>query len=118
MEIKVSALTNEQLDEWVARAQGWELHVDDEPYPFDVPDSWIMSNDKKVFVKDYSPTSDTQAGKAQAFELMEKYWHEFVAYMESLHGCFWIHKHIGDDLPIHICRAVVASVYGDYVEVE
>lgn len=121
MKIKVSDLNNKQLDEWVARAQGWEL-----VFPNDnLFRAWQKSDNKcdTVSINGYSPTSDTQAGKAQVYDLQLKFEVDVNKLRSSDEWCARVFPRkgidaIADTPAIAVCRAIVTSIYGEYVEVE
>ena len=118
--IQVNELTDKQLDEFCARARKWHRQCG----------GWYSGNrfgksKFMVVVKDYSPTSDTQAGKAQLDDLIERFevatvkdgevWLAIMASpltgKESTH-CYASLRRIA------VTRVVVASVFGNEVEVE
>lgn len=122
MKIKIEDLTDEQLDEWAALAQGWE--EDEFEEHGQVYSEWkyaggYISKDK------YTPTTNP----AQWARLIERFeiWlsndntdcdNRWIATTKETHVVG------GKDLAgygptpaIAICRAVIASVYGDEVEV-
>ena len=126
-QIKVSDLTNTQLDEWVARARGWKL-IKDELLPS--LDKWNTkltigtSPEITKLCRSYSPTSNP----AQWADLIEEFGlspqphivenSTITSWACSRHWpCKVLHPMIGPSLGQAICRAVVASVYGEYVEV-
>ena len=112
--MKTSELTGKDLDNWVAKAQGWTKHCD----------WWIDTSDikreslEKYPVSKYTPSTNS----GQCFELMQ------------LDSFRWVEKFRGKDnamfnqldklivltsgptLNIAICIAFVASVYGEYVD--
>ena len=99
--MKVEKLTNEQLDHWVARAQGWE-----------VEDAVWMPESVNIPAKDYTPTTNGQ----QCFDLIEKFQFDlrFIGDIELVWACgFGSHTGYADNPKVAVCRAVVASVFGD-----
>jgi len=124
--INVSTLEGPLLAEFVARAQGWYKSIDN--YGFSV---WRDRGNCVTYgTKSYSP--DINGG--QCFELIE----EFDIWLSSYSPCMdnvetnrsWIAStkttHIADEEWMHgegstpeiaICRAVIASVYGEYVDI-
>ena len=110
--MKVSELTGEQLDYWTAKAQGWVADKD--------IDGDIHWRDATGHIRywgwDYTPDRN----KAQAFELIEA----FEIDLGPFHSKQWIaslwsgneeYSMIGVTPQEAICRAVVASVYGEGV---
>jgi len=131
--IPVNKLTNEQLDYFCAKAQGWEIR-NKMFFGVSPPHNNRTWFNGKEFVGHhisyYSPTSDTQAGKAQCWDLIVKfevvinsygimpddhYKRIWCATSHNKAGCFELE---GDTLGEAITRAVVASVFGESVEVE
>lgn len=122
--VKISKLNNEQLDYWVAKAQGWYLerpqdnqfiNSDGErvvagmewPKYWDIPE-WL-----------YRPSVDWK----QAGELLERY-QIAISYPQTpdMSNKNWIAQ-VRHKKPIRgmtpqqaICMAVIASVYGDEVD--
>lgn len=118
--VKVSDLTNEQLDEWVARTRGWKIgHLAGNK---NLPSYWMRGDNVVYPTPDYSPTSNP----AQWVELIEDLLVD-VYHIEQ-GNAFEAQRHMdnykkvvygyGPTPAIAICRAVVASVFGEYVEVE
>lgn len=106
----ITDLTNPQLDEWCAKAQ--KLTQISEFY-------WIDENGNAVYDGiPYSPTTND----AQVFELADK----FGLLVNFINNQAWYkgqmisayNAHHGRNVRQAICRAVIASVYGEYVEVE
>ena len=119
--MKVSELIGPQLDKWVAKAQGWNG-----PFSTEInrkPKQYYWARDGGLFDsrdRQFNYTPSTNGG--QCFELME------------LDSFRWVEKFRGKDnamfnqldklivlttgptLNIAICRAFVASVYGEEVE--
>jgi len=81
---QLNAMTDEQLDEAVALAQGW----------FETDCFWVNPNKPESSwmyeVGDYHATANTTEGKAQAFDLMVKYELD-VSHMRS--GNWAVHCH-------------------------
>ncbi len=110
--MKTSELTGKDLDHWVAKAQGWKKHFDGNcTYSWESQeDPWFMA-----YVDDYSPTSND----GQAFALIEKF--KITTGLVNRKKDTWFA--IGDDQSVGyaldprtaICRAVVASEFGDEV---
>ena len=110
--INISGLTDEQLDGWVARSQGWELikpQLNSATWYWDTLNKITPNRSYSM----YTPSTDWQ----QCGELIEKF-------KPVLHvGNVYTRCEIGDANIVAttpqeaICRAVVASVYGEYVEV-
>lgn len=69
--MKASELEGDELNKWVARAQGWNNDFNGSGLRgiFKKSDWWYQCHDSKrvAIVKSYSPTTN----KAQAFELLE-----------------------------------------------
>lgn len=125
----VKVMTKAQLNEWTARAQGW---VGDEE-----TDRWgrtllYWKGQKgghcgKLYARDYTPATDP----AQWAELIEGFGRitkQELHIVESA-GAYGVYlcrvgkysfsDYIwGSSVAIAICRAVIASVFGEYVEVE
>jgi len=112
--MKVSELEGKDLDYWVAKAQEWTKHCD----------WWIDTSDikkeslEKYPVSKYTPS--TNGG--QCFELMQL---DSFRWVEKLRGEYnamfnQLDKDVvvtsGPTLNIAICRAFVASVYGEESE--
>lgn len=125
MKIKVSELEREQLAEWTARAQGWSLCLDERIAPNWW--YWIDNDDFIAYDKDYRP--DINGG--QAMDLVKAFPECAPQYTSHRPGAEkrWVSRFsyaserrvlmgfmVGDEPEIAICRAVVASVYGEYVE--
>lgn len=112
--MKVSELGREALNRWTAKAQGWKL---------DCTGRWLDDDQFKAWKIDYTPSTNWQ----QAGELVEKYEislgkHgslEIWAADLNPHNIGTLGKNWHGPTPqIAICRAVVASVYGDEVPEE
>lgn len=136
--IKVTDLTKEQLHEWVARAQGWELVVTSEDREFLGCGDWRKDGKFLHIQSSYSPTSDTQAGKAQAFDLQVKYHIDIERYFNEENklmikaicfnqepideiypiGSTETGRACANDLAMVICRAVVVSKFGEEVKID
>jgi hypothetical protein len=111
--MKTSELIGKDLDYWVAKAQGWEWNKQD--FCFMAP---VLVGDDIDFtaIPNYSPSTNP----AQAMELVKKY--RMMVRRDSQNR--WLAKiprqtygEYDIDLEVAICRAVVASVYGDEVDV-
>ena len=117
--MKVSELTGKDLDTWVAKAQGWEEQYIG--YNDDGVAVWVSQQPVyKEFVEDYTPSTNS----GQCFDLMKL---DSFRWVESLRGEYsamfnQLDKTVvvtcGPTLNIAICRAFVASVYGDEVSDE
>lgn len=118
--MKVSELTGKDLDNWVAKAQGWGG-------PFDKPatikaEQFYWTRDGGLFDSEdrqFNYTPSTNGG--QCFELMKI---DSFRWVEKLRGEYnamfnQLDKDVvvtsGPTLNIAICRAFVASVYGEEV---
>jgi len=108
--MKVSNMTNEQLDHWVAKAQGWKYRDLSNPlWLGEMPNGGIEASD-------YSPTTNWE----QCGELIEKY--QIGLIVPETH---WVAELFKTGKPkvyaeaqnprTAICRAVVASVFGEEV---
>jgi len=116
MKIPITDLTNPQLDEWCARAQGLErLEDTDRGDVFLNTFNWWYKGARKYRREEYSPTTnDAQAmGLADAFGLIVTH-HAKRAWAPNYKGGI----QSGETTRIAICRAVIASVFGEYVEIE
>lgn len=115
--IKVSELEGPKLAEWVARAQGWVLGN-----PFGtMTDAWLNETGNIIlYEEDYRP----DINGTQAMELVQKFKPMLIPlpdgdwYAEIEPGENNGKLGFGDTPAEVICRAVVASVYGEYVEEE
>lgn len=125
MKIKVSDLTNEQLNEWVARAQPDLVTISTKNQILLEIKIETVSGDYRDY-KEYSPTSNP----AQWAELMQVFkvdvlhnsnntqaWACVNADGKPIEGPIDCFAGIDED-GIAICRAVISSVYGEYVEIE
>ena len=115
--MKTSALTGKKLDHWVSKARGWELHKNG---------YWKISQDglvKKGPIHNYTPS--TNGG--QCFKLMQTPTFNWVQSLpvarvdigktfEAQFEGNKLESSYGPTLNIAICRAFVASVYGDEVD--
>lgn len=116
MKTKVNDLTDQQLDELCARAQGWETRT------LNGEESWREHGTTYIYKKAYHPT----ANDAQATGLVKEF------RISLVHGSLFDEDgvwaagsptmaqltHVKDScLNRAICKAVVASVFGDEVEV-
>lgn len=126
--MKIQDLTGEQLDEWVARAKGFKLT----PYPKEFKEAGFhVRNDKNEILYSvgnpdatnaFSPTTNA----SRCFDLISQFYLEVFPVREA-EGTVWYSFSIkpgpDDDLEpqqgtspeLAICRAVVASVYGEEV---
>jgi len=115
--IKTSELKDEKLAYWAARAQGWELHGEFDGYM--IPDSWCIKS-KYGFLavevihskEDYRP--DINGG--QAMELLEKFGERIESMLRFWFGISSEEFMARGEKKVWICRAVVASVHGEYVD--
>lgn len=116
--MKVSELEGQELDYWVGRAQGWNTFV---PAASSFT-YWFESDGQYRWqLTAYTPSTNW----AQAGELVEKYALTDIgfAYQDyddtkvyvCAHGNRIRNRQYGPTPCIAICRAVVASVYGDEV---
>ena len=111
--MKVSELTGEQLSYWVAKAQGWSLDTEH--------GDWLYYGSAIIGREFYRPHQDS----AQAFELIEKFGIEVKPIQSRMDGSWYAHckyydnyrnnSRVGSTPQEAICRAVVASVYGEEV---
>ena len=115
--MKINELTGEQLSYWVAKAQGWRPSNKPQGITTNVM-FWVDTNSQEVaIVNNYRPDQD----KTQAFELIEKF---KLTVEPSNMDAWWAYYLKGDELEaqrgstleVAICRAVVASVYGEEVK--
>lgn len=125
MKTKVSELTDEKLAERTARAQKWELVT--LGYGC-VTEVWVDDSEAdyrhKYEKADYRP----DINGAQAMELVNELNISVLKYEEGYYATLrtvdykvlidFIDFSFGESAEIAICRAVVASVYGEYVEEE
>ena len=126
MKIKVQDLTNEQLDEWVARAREWRkadcLTGSDSPSnPFGEPIwyCWWDDDAKICDIGKYSPTNND----AQAMALLK----EFESNVAKCGPRWWAIRKwnngdaargFGETPNAAICRAIISSKFGNEVETE
>jgi len=115
--MKVSELTGKDLDNWVAKAQGWEQSIP-EGYCHNY---WQDAEGAPLYtVRLYTPSTNV----GQCFELMKLgsfRWVsisgvEYTAMFNQLDKLIVLTT--GPTLNIAICRAFVASVYGEEVSDE
>jgi len=114
--MKTSELTSKDLDYWVAKSQGWELA----PHQFLLEQVWKGKYGTMETEKNYYPS----VNGGQCFELMKldsfRWVHSTkegaVAMFNQLDKLLVSTK--GETLNIAICRAFVASVYGEEVSDE
>ena len=117
--MKVSELTDlKQIDQLVAIAQGWEVHVNDSGvYKKELVTS--MGGAEYYNYPEYDPTS----GNAQTYELIEKFNLTSLQLKDSWryysHETFGSHSYVGrgegSTPAIAICKAVIASKWGDTI---
>ena len=111
--MKTSELTGKDLDYWVAKAQGWRLDCTSNYH-------WVIGNGEHISRVSYTPS--TNGG--QCHELMQLPSFEWAQYYSA--GCLDASYYLayfgirveGPTLNIAICRAFVASVYGEEVSDE
>jgi len=112
MKIKVSGLEGPLLAEFVARVWGWSKWCEQKENTTIC--WWRKSNGSLITTNNYRP--DTNGG--QAMELAKEF-NLLVDFRSNKVNYFlkndWMS---GDTVEIAICRAVVASKFGEYVEVE
>lgn len=103
--MKVSELEWDRLDYWVAKAQGWTEKLN----------GWLDGEGAWHNKSCWDPSEDWQ----DCGPLIEKY----IQNIEMLWDGRWeaisqadLNGYIGDTPQEAICRAVVASVYGDEVD--
>lgn len=121
MNTKIQDIPLDRLPYWVAMAQGWDLI---ESWDNESLDYWEDENDLDLFyyVSEYNPLTN----KAQAFELIEQF--EISLFRPEPQEDWWegeVHTNRGGytaqrtekgKTPSEaICRAVIASVFGEYV---
>ena len=117
--MKITDLTDEQINYWVAKANRWE-----EERPQDK--QFITANGNRVCVLDkppilgyegwhYHPTTNGE----QCFELIEKF-EIWSLYWDEESNWIAITKLMKEGTAVNpkraVCLAVIASVYGDEVE--
>ena len=107
--MKTSELKGKQLDHWVAKAQGWG---DKEPMALKIQYYTPSTNGGQCFELQSSnliSAAPVHYGDMHYHpELKEGYWRATIEDSEILQ--------YGPTLNIAICRAFVASVYGEEVE--
>jgi len=123
MKIKVSELEGSLLAEFVARAQGWTCDSDPTELAMCIPvwNTHVLRDDgieKTVVMRSYRP--DINGG--QAMELVKEFDVDVNKLGSSNEWCARVYPRkgmetISDTPEIAICRAVVASKFGEYVEV-
>lgn len=120
--MKVSELSGAELDYWVARAQGWTK----EKYPSldgGEDDCWCWDGAPRITVFGYCPHDNWM----QCGPLIEKYkislgysssfgWIAEIWQKQKIMRGFDHIEQCGESPAIAICRAVVASAYGEEVE--
>ena len=113
--MKTSELSGALLDAWVAKAQGWRIQEQENGERY-----WIDDNFDSEWCFGYTPTRNWQ----QCGELIEKhqiscmvnkakYWSASI--VKDTHGLDTWYVGLADNPQEAICRAVVASVYGEEV---
>jgi len=116
MKTNIRDLPDEKLIELCAEAQGWELVLCDQlPYWYD-PETNVYKYD----ADEYNPLANTQAGKAQAMELLDKMRHvDFypgrISYYPKDESMFSITVH-AECKQRQIVIAYIISKYGDNIE--
>lgn len=118
--MKVTELTKEQLNHWVARAQGWKLVPAYNHDGEQIGEAWEGEGVYISPASDYDPVGD----KTQCFDLIKEL---NVGVGKLFEGDWSAHRHDltrgsltfrqGSDLQELICWVVVVSEYGDYVDV-
>lgn len=118
MKKKVSELEGAELAEWVARAQGWEL-VTTSGYVASI-NIWVNDTEGDYIHLYEEPEYRPDLNWSQAGELIDR----FGDNMDFYENCVYLYpdKHKmtsvrtkGETRKIQICRAVVASKYGEWV---
>ena len=78
--IKLTTLTNEEIDALCAEAQGWKKYELEELYmghnqyeSYYVSNNTYFDSDFTILYSKYHPTQDSESGRSQAFELMVKF---------------------------------------------
>lgn len=119
--IKVSEMTNEQLDYWVAKAQGWVIEMELSPW-------WVRTDGCSMHpVKDvlphraYTPSTSWEfAGDLlDAFKMDTRHHKDGVSFYRPI-SQGWTHNHIvtGEDQLRTLCMAVIISKFGEEIEDE
>ena len=109
--MKITDLTNEQLDYWTAKAQGWEL--DENP---NGATNWVR-DDEWMRKYSYTPSTNWQ----QAGELVEKFkltllYNELKEeWIADEFSSFGDDEQRADSPRKAICMACIASVYGEEI---
>ncbi len=109
--MKTSELTGIQLDYWTAKAQGWKPvwsapeDIERGQFAFFF---WAHDGQNIHTREGYSPTTNW----AQCGLLIEEFSNvlSFIQLLASIGG------HNSSDLRVAICRAIVASVFGEEME--
>ena len=108
--MKVSELTGKDLDTWVAKAQGWRLDGTSNYH-------WSIGDGEHIARVSYTPSTNSgqcfELMKLDSFRWVEKLRGEYNAMFNQLDKDVVVTS--GPTLNIAICRAFVASVYGEEV---
>lgn len=113
MRKKVADLTGPELDYFVAKARGWEEEKIPHPKGGKCT-GWRFDGNNWIDVKDYTPHNNG----AQWSELIEKFGVGLRLWNRSWKAQVFLSKQMeGSTAGIAVCRAVVASKFGEYVEV-
>lgn len=106
MKIKTSTLTGEKLAYWTARAQGFVKEYCNDEW-------WWKNNNREIVCSYYRP--DIYAGQAmelqKAFKIGTSYNEDTGTWFAN---ALMLTEH--EDIEVSICRAVVASKFGEEVE--
>lgn len=115
--IKVSDLTPDQLNEWVAKGlvkgtdwEGNDAHFNAFTKDFDPCHNWSQGG-PLIEEFDISVHSDAYI-LCDIYELPPKKWFVSIGRGEN------VHQAVDDNLLIAAMRAIVASKFGEYVEIE
>ncbi len=102
--MKISELKGTELDYWVAKAQGWKL---------DCCGRWMHGDQYRIEKAYYTPTTND----AQAFKLIDLYEVELYLRADGREAYITGPNKIwfGRDARTAVCRAVVASEFGEEV---
>lgn len=111
--MKITDLSNEQINYWVAKAQGWKHSAGYWRYDYET-----QKTGKEIVYKNYHPSTNWQ----QAGELVEKFKLELWCLGDNWKaGTVTLTDGVvakADTPRKAICMAVIASVYGDEVNDE
>ena len=106
--MKVSELTGKDLDYFVAKAQGWRLDGTSNYH-------WVFDDGDHISKVSYTPSTNggqcVELMKLDSFRWVEKFRGKYNAMFNQLDKNVVLTS--GPTLNIAICRAFVASVYGD-----